>query len=243
MILTVIETGKPPEAIRPDWPAYPAMFQDLLRPALPDLEVETVALAEGQDLPDPATLDAVLITGSAAGVYDDLPWIPALLDFIRWAAAEATPQVGICFGHQALGQALGGQVIPSPKGWGIGRHRYDVQAPQPWMGRTPPSHFSLNVSHQDQVVVPPPGAVTVAASSFTPYAALTYAQGPAISFQGHPEFSDAFSAALYRARKGRPLTGVQVADAERSMTDGAADARLVANWIANFLKDAGAARS
>ncbi len=243
MILTVIETGRPPAAIQSAWPGYPAMFRTLLRPQLPELEVEIVALARGQSLPDPAGLEAVLITGSAAGVYDDEPWIPPLLDFIRWAAAEATPQVGICFGHQALGQALGGQVIASPKGWGLGRHVYDILAPQPWMGKMPPARFSLNVSHQDQVVVPPPGAVTFAASSFTPHAALAYAQGPAISFQGHPEFSDAFSGALYRARQGRPLTERQVAEAERSLSGGPADADLVAGWIAGFLKHAMAHRA
>jgi len=34
--------------------------------------------------------------------------------------------VGICFGHQLIAQALGGVVRKSEKGWGIGRHVYDV---------------------------------------------------------------------------------------------------------------------
>ena len=34
--------------------------------------------------------------------------------------------VGVCFGHQLIAQALGGMVRKSEKGWGLGRHVYDV---------------------------------------------------------------------------------------------------------------------
>ena len=34
--------------------------------------------------------------------------------------------VGVCFGHQLIAQAMGGVVVKSDKGWGIGRHVYQV---------------------------------------------------------------------------------------------------------------------
>lgn len=232
--LTIIETGLSPAAIRSDWPDYPAMFASLLRPHAPDLGYETISLVNGQPLPDPGTLDAILITGSPAGVYDETPWMATLMDFIRWAGADRVPQVGICFGHQAIAHALGAQVRKSAKGWGIGRHTYDVVQPQRWMGDTPPSHFSLGVSHQDQVETLPPGAVQVGRSHFCEYAALAYPAQHAISFQGHPEFSPQFNCALYNIRKGTAIPAEKVDAAEASFAQ-PVDNTLIGKWIAEFL--------
>ncbi|MCI4644964.1 MAG: glutamine amidotransferase [Hyphomonadaceae bacterium] len=235
MKITIIETGRPMAPLRDRFPNYPAMFEALISCADDGFSYETVALLDGAPLPDPETLDAVLITGSPAGVYDPEPWMPMLMDFIRWCAAKSVPQVGICFGHQAMAQALGGQVVKSPKGWGLGRHTYDVAARQSWMGEEAPETFALAVSHQDQVIAPPPGAIVTAASDFCVFAGLAYAQGPAISFQGHPEFSDAFSAALYENRRHDPLTDDQVDTAVASLEQ-PEDNDLLAQWIAAFYR-------
>jgi len=233
MKLTIIETGKPPLEIRDRYPGYPAMFEGLLAPAAPALTFEAIALTDGEALPDPATLEAVLITGSPAGVYDPEPWMPSLMDFIRWCAAEGVPQVGICFGHQAIAQALGGAVAKSDKGWGVGRHSYDVVSAPTWMGTPSPDTFSLLVSHQDQVLSAPPGARSVASSEFAPCAALHYDTVPAISVQGHPEFSPAFAADLYRLRRAR--IGETLAETAIASVETPADGSAVAEWIARFL--------
>ena len=95
-------------------------------------ETETFDAVNGP-LPDVGAFDGVMITGSPAGVYDDLPWIPRLLDWIR-SARGRTRLVGICFGHQAMAQALGGHVEKSERGWGVGLHTYGVTGQEPWMG-------------------------------------------------------------------------------------------------------------
>ncbi len=234
MKVTIIETGLPPAAIRSDWPGYPDMFQRLVGKADSELSFETVSIVTGAAPPDPATLDAILITGSPAGVYDPEPWMPHLMDFIRWAADAETPQVGVCFGHQAIAQALGGRVAKSEKGWGIGRHEYDIVYRPDWMADAP-DRFSIAVSHQDQVLDPPPGARTLARSSFTPFAALAYESAPVVSFQGHPEFENGYAAALYSARRGQPLAPCAVDEAIASLDRPHANDE-VATWIAKFLR-------
>lgn len=237
MIVTIVEVGKVPQRIRGDFASYPEMFTQLLKAADDTLKFETLAILDGVDFPDPKTLEAVLITGSPFGVYDDTPWMAPLMSFIRQADAAGVPQVGICFGHQAMAKALGGVVDKSDKGWGIGRHAYRVVTAAEWMGKPAPPTAAMAVSHQDQVLQPPPGAQIILASDFTPYAGLAYAGGHAISFQGHPEFSDAYSAALYQNRQGNPLTPDEVRAAKESLAIPENNA-LVAVWIARFLQQA-----
>ncbi len=235
--LTIIETGRAPEQISADWPSYPEMFEHLLAPHLPGWSFEAVALCEGEALPDPTKLDAILSTGSPAGVYDDTPWMTPLMDFIRWAADAQTPHIGICFGHQAIAHALGARVAKSDKGWGIGRHAYDVVSAPKWMGRPAPETFSLGVSHQDQVLTLPPGATHVGRSAFCEYAALDYPSANAMSFQGHPEYHPGFSCALYQIRRGTRIPAELVDEAEASFA-APIDNDLVGLWMASFLKAA-----
>ncbi len=239
MKLTIIETGRAPGALADRFPRYPDMFRALLAPADENLSFATTSLLDGEPLPEPAACDAVLITGSPFGVYDSPEWMDRLRAFIRGAAAARTPMVGVCFGHQIIADALGGEVRKSEKGWGIGRHTYELVSKRDWMagaGQT----VSLAVSHQDQVITPPRGVTTLARSAHTEHAMLAYDDIPAISIQGHPEFSDTYVGALYNNRRGRALTEAQV-DAAIASLDQPQDNALVARWIANFLRSASSA--
>lgn len=236
MKLTIIETGLPPEAIRDRYDGYPAMFAKLMARADPDMTFETVSLVKGETLPDPASLEAILITGSAYGVYDDVPWMKDLKDWIGFAADAEVPMIGICFGHQVIADALGGDVRKSDKGWGIGRHTYRLQKIPHWM-TNPSAQFSVGVSHQDQVLTPPTDADILAGNEFCPNAGLLYGRAPILSFQGHPEFSDTFMTDLYNARKGRPLTEDEVSEALESFKT-PHDNDLMGRWMVEFLQSA-----
>jgi len=188
--ITIVETGVIPPEPRAQHGSFPQMFERMLGGADASTSFATVRLADAEALPDPTQLEAILITGSPAGVYDDLDWIAPLERFVRAAYHARVPMAGICFGHQLIAQALGGTVRKSEKGWGIGRHVYDVA---PGNGVIDADKIAITASHQDQVIEPPAGATTIFHSAFTPHAGLLYANGTAMSVQPHPEFTVAFA--------------------------------------------------
>ena len=225
MKLAILETGKPPAELVPRFGRYPAMFQRLLGERF---EYASYDVAAGQLPADPAAHDAYLVTGSPAGVYDKLPWIPPLLAFIR--SARQAKLVGICFGHQAMAQALGGHVEKVAKGWGVGLHDYPIVRREPWMDEA--SLVSVPASHQDQVVLQPPNTDLLASSIFTPYAALAWRDRPAVSFQFHPEFEPDYARALIESRRDR----LADPDAAIASLDRPNDNARVGVWIRNFLQ-------
>ena len=229
MKLGILQTGAPPAGLDADFGSYPQMFRRLLGEQAYDYAVYDATA--GQLPRRPEDNGAYLITGSPAGVYDPLPWIAPLQQFLLDAKGKAA-LVGICFGHQLMAQTFGGEAAKSDKGWGIGLHDYRVQSPEPWMDGM--ADFRVAASHQDQVLAPPPGARVVAGNAFTPYGMLAYGDQPAISLQLHPEFAPDYAKALITTRRGTRFPTDEADRALHSFEAGDDRAR-VGEWIKRFL--------
>ena len=202
MKIGILAAGRPPRALIPQFGDYAAMFEHLLAGRGYDWASYDVPAGDYPDRPE--ACDAYIVTGAAAGVYDGDAWIGELLVFLRAAKGRAK-LVGVCFGHQAMAQAFGGEVRQVRQGLG---HRAahvqrlgGVAAHPGWMDASPA--FSLSASHQDQVVQLPPAARVLAGSDFCPNGMLAYGDGMSISCQLHPEFAPDYSIALIEGRKGQ----------------------------------------
>ena len=141
--------------------------------------------------------------------------------------------VGICFGHQLMAETFGGQVVKSPKGWGIGLHRYEIARTASFMDSDAP--ITLPVSHQDQVVAVGADAEVLGGSEFTPFGMIAYPALNAVSIQAHPEFDPAYARALIVARRGKRYEE-HLADAALATLDGPNDRARVGGWLKRFFE-------
>jgi GMP synthase-like glutamine amidotransferase len=226
MKVAILETGSPPPELEPRFGRYPAMFERLLGAG----SVEATYDVTRGKLPG-SMLDhgAYLITGSAAGVYEDLPWIAPLKHFLRDSKGKAK-LVGVCFGHQVMAESFGGKVARSDKGWAVGLRQYQVLDRAPWMDDA--ECIAVPVSHQDQVIEQPGSTRLLVGCAYESVAVLAYQDQPAISFQCHPEFAPEYAAALIELRRGQ----LKNADAAIASLDKPNDNERLAGWIRRFLE-------
>lgn len=179
-----------PGILTPDIPSYEYMFERVFKAADSDCEFEVFQTWQ-HELPESLnTEDLYLITGSNNSAYDDVAWIKALKDWIRRAYSYGCRLAGICFGHQVIAEALGGKVIRSSKGWGIGiRTSFLVDSIIADLIQS--DHYSVLYDHHDQVIALPYNAVLVSQSNFCPIESFRIGK-QVLTLQGHPEFTNVF---------------------------------------------------
>lgn len=231
--MAVLLTNDDNSAFAAQFPNDGQKVVQLLQPLRPAWTFEVVPVKDGVMPSSTQAYDAYVITGSPASVNDDrLPWIGPLLDFIRALHAAHQPLIGLCFGHQAVARALGGQVAPHPAGWGLGTAATHWLDARPWM-RPGQSTTTLMAAHNEQVTCMPPGAECLGGSDFCPIGSMQI--GHHIwTTQYHPEMPLAFMQALL-GQLADQLDAATLARAHASLAQ-AADVPLFAHWMVHFLE-------
>jgi GMP synthase (glutamine-hydrolysing) len=122
----------------------------------------------------------IILSGGPASVYaeDAYDLDPAILDL-------GIPVLGICYGHQVLAHALGGEVVRTEAAeFG----RTELQAdPGAVLFAELPENQQVWMSHRDAVVKAPPGFVVTATTDASPVAAMEDQEHGFCGVQFHPE--------------------------------------------------------
>ena len=160
----IIKTG----STMPELAARQGDFEDWIIGGMglsPD-DALVVDVQNGAPLPDPAEVAGVVITGSHDMVTEGHEWSERLAGWLKSAAAQGVPMLGICYGHQLLARALGGEVADNPNGQEEGTVdvRLEGATDDPLLGGLPET-LRLNVSHHQSVVRLPAGARRLASSA------------------------------------------------------------------------------
>ncbi|QAU33888.1 glutamine amidotransferase [Janthinobacterium sp. 17J80-10] len=141
-------------------------------------------------LPDISDVAGAIITGSHGMVTDQAPWSESLAAWLRSAVSHNVPVLGICYGHQLLAHALGGEVSYHPEGIELGTVsvRLTDAARLDSLFQGLPDEFGAQVVHRQSVRKLPPGAVLLGGNAFEPHQAFRVGDA-AWGVQFHPEFS------------------------------------------------------
>lgn len=231
MKLCILDNDLLDTAVVSTYIGYGAMFERLLRQAGAEGKFDIFNTVEGDYPASFDAYDAVLLTGSKADAFSQLPWVLTLKDKVQALLAAKKKLVGVCFGHQLIGLCMGARVGRAPQGWGGGRMTYQ------WLASDLPQaqgreEIALLASHQDQVFELPGGARLLATSEFCPVAAFGV-DGQVFCVQAHPEFVEDYSAFLLNKRRAR-LGEEQYQDFIQSLAkghDGLAVARMMVAFI------------
>ncbi|MBT6508046.1 MAG: type 1 glutamine amidotransferase [Marinovum sp.] len=191
MKVGILQAGHAPAEMIAETGNYAQMFTQFLSGR--DYSFAAYSVVDMEFPKSAHSADCWVITGSRHGVYENLPFIEPLKALVRDIYNLKIPLVGVCFGHQMIAQALGGQVEKYSGGWSVGATDYDFE------GQT----VSLNAWHQDQVVALPADARVLGSSPFCKYAFLGYGEN-VFTVQAHPEFDSRFINGLIDTR-GRGL--------------------------------------
>ena len=185
--VVIVQTGSTLPTLRARRGDFPQWFAEELRRG--GAESSVVHVAEGEALPPLEMVSGAVVTGSHAMVTDALPWSEQTARWLREAVARGLPVLGVCYGHQLLAHALGGEVGFNPRGSELGTVEIalaDEALGDPLLGGWGKT-LRVQACHAQSVLRLPENARLLARNSWDPHHA--FAVGPrAWGLQFHPEF-------------------------------------------------------
>ncbi|KAL2006265.1 hypothetical protein VTN00DRAFT_9919 [Thermoascus crustaceus] len=208
--IAILECDTPLNNANTKYDGYYGIFSRLLRASAkalgqPDkldpetgLEISRWDVVNGDKYPNLEDIDAILMTGSKHDSFADIPWINKLVEFTKKVLSQDRVRIiGVCFGHQILGRALGVKVGRSDVGWEISVCEMDLTDKGKELFRR--DKLRLQQMHRDIVFYYPPNVVPLGSS---PRCAVQGMYSPRrfITVQGHPEFTEDIVSEILEAR-------------------------------------------
>ncbi len=208
-------------------------FDDWFRGGLAPLECDVVR-PETEPLPPVGDHAAVVVTGSSAMVTDGAAWSLAIEAWLADAVRARVRVLGVCYGHQLLARALGGEAGWNSNGRELGTVNVDLTA----AGRADPlfdgveAPLAVQSSHSQSVLVLPDRARLLAYNEHDAHQAFAVGDH-AWGLQFHPEFDADIVRGYVEERRETVLAEGLDADA---LAGGARDSDDGRRVLANFAR-------
>ncbi|CAJ0765651.1 457_t:CDS:2, partial [Entrophospora sp. SA101] len=161
-------------------------------------------------------IDVIIITGSSFSVYEDVPWIHKLDNFISliYNNYRKVKLVGICFGHQIIAKAL------------AGKHIF----------KTNKKVLRLQEMHQDHVTKMPSNFINWG-STYVSQIQGMFKEGHVLTVQAHPEFVSGEVKEIIKNRLEKKIYTKEFADQKIKDADLEVDNIWLGMKIIEFMYD------
>jgi GMP synthase-like glutamine amidotransferase len=184
--------------------------------------------------------DAIFLSGSPHGAYDDVPFIHREHDLIEDAADREIPMLGICFGSQILASALCGRdQVFRRDACEIGYKDLPVTgeaAHDPLMSGIAPT-VHMFVWHNDEVRAGHPDMRILARSDDCPNQIWRWRDANVWGIQGHPEVTREQAPIWFEENRARmEADGADIDDLKAS-ADEAAVAKTMLTRFADLVRN------
>jgi GMP synthase (glutamine-hydrolysing) len=187
--LVILKTGRK----IPSLAAIAGDYEDWIAAGMgwPPGAVRVIEPGGGEELPSPDEVAGIAITGSGAMVTERADWMQHAAHWLANAAHAQVPVLGICFGHQLLAHALGGEVDYNPRGVEVGTIEVTLAAAaaDDPLFSVLPRRLKAQLSHRQSVVRLPAGATLLGSSEMEPHQGFAFGRR-AWGVQFHPEFDE-----------------------------------------------------
>lgn len=184
---TMIRTGELSPALIQKTGDMQELFANGMNIDKNDIEVYTVY--DGFDLPSLDKTHPLIITGSPAFITDHDDWSIKAGDFICRAHEKGIPMLGVCYGHQLVAYALGGEVGFHPTGeYGTLDLFLTEDGKKDSLFSALPEEFKCQATHVNTVTKLPAGAKLTCYSIDEPTHGFSFEE-TVWGTQFHPEFT------------------------------------------------------
>ncbi|KAL3843799.1 hypothetical protein ACJIZ3_001202 [Penstemon smallii] len=178
------------EYVKEMYGGYYGVFVEMLKEEGEKWEVFKVAEGEFPSDDEIGEYEGFVITGSCNDAHGNDLWITRLLLLLNKLDSMKKKILGICFGHQILGRAIGGKIGRARAGWDIGITQVNLQPSHIFTSLKiiMPTSLSIIECHRDEVWELPPKAEVLAWSNKTGVEMFKYGDH-LMGIQGHPEYT------------------------------------------------------
>ncbi|KAJ9644671.1 hypothetical protein H2199_003634 [Coniosporium tulheliwenetii] len=244
--IAILECDTPLTRTKSKYGGYGGVFKSLLEAGAdalgqPDLvsskkglDITTYDVVNEERYPTLENVDAVLISGSRHNSFENVPWIVKLVEFIKQLLEEQdrVRVIGVCFGHQIVGRAMGVRVDRSDRGWETSVTPVNLTKKGRELFKL--DKLMIHQMHKDMVYDYPPGVEEL---GYTERCAVQgmYRKGRVITVQGHPEFTRDIVTELLETRHNQGIFDDKAFEEAMSRVANRHDGVAVASAFLRFL--------